>query len=975
MLGYLNDLSDQGCTNYNSGLLNVAEIMDSYTRDTNKDLIVLFLTDGYPNEDVPNEKATYRILKEKYPYMTINGIQYEMGKYIIQEIIDISDNQWVADQDTLHNVLFDATVSPLTYDNFVITDYINDDYFYANAVTDIKVDRGEVTLTEENGVQKITWNLGDTYKTGDSIKMTIDLNLKEEYHNTKGYYPTNKSETIVSKLPDGSENTINSTLTPVLKNVYNVIYDANSPDECNIPSLETEEHYVYQNVTKKTESLSCPGYLFKGWVIDDNDKTDMTIINDDMFVMPGHDVHIKATWTKQELNKSMEGQVHEKITLYKVLQNEANIGTYAKKYTGLHQDSMDSALSTEDIYYWYASNATNASIINSDKNNVIFANHCWKMLRTTDTGGVKMIYNGEAINKKCLTNREKHLGYSGFNYSYYTGSYYYGTDYIYENGYFKLAGEVNKVTLNSSNMNEIAPTLIGKYTCKQTYSSGTCTSLIFIVDFYNSYIYTINVSNNSKYSSFGKIFFNDHSNNPSAVGYMYNHFYPVTSTGSLNNGSFGSYSASSSSIYGSQYYSDSIDFGNIEENKYTLINPHLISELTDYNELVGKYILSNGSSTSSDYAYYVVGVSGSTRYSKLLSKTDTSISMTIGDKYVDNLDGTYTVYNSDSSDPATLTYVDWYNLTSFSNYRKKYFCNGSNPTCTELRRFSNYTPTKNKIYYWSTKFMYKYSSDVEYTDGIYTLKGDIKTIWDIFDDTQKNLITTHHYTCLDSSTSCATVKYITYLDSRFLYYANLTNVNNIIDALDDMLTVYKDGNRINTHDSMIKLGIDAWYKKYIYNYFDEYIEDTIYCNNRSINDRGLWNPNGGSITSSYTYFTTINNLSCNNETDKFSTNNEKAKLTYKVGLATKREMEIMGNANLISTGDMYWLLTPASYNHVYNTSGNSWTYYVGSNGTIGSNHNSSSYGLRPVISLNPGITFHDGDGSMEYPYLIDDGTH
>jgi len=30
----------------------------------------------------------------------------------------------------------------------------------------------------------------------------------------------------------------------------------------------------------------------------------------------------------------------------------------------------------------------------SDVNNVLFANYCWKIVRTTDTGGVKLLYNG-----------------------------------------------------------------------------------------------------------------------------------------------------------------------------------------------------------------------------------------------------------------------------------------------------------------------------------------------------------------------------------------------------------------------------------------------------------------------------------------------------------------------------------------------------------------------------------------------------
>ena len=132
MLDYLDGLEIRGTTNYNAALLNVDEVLDGYTERTNTDLITLFLTDGYPNVDIPTEKATYRILKDKYPYMTINAIQYEMGSAIIQDIIDISDNQWIADQKTLNNVLFEAAVTPLIYETFVINDYIFDDYFYIN---------------------------------------------------------------------------------------------------------------------------------------------------------------------------------------------------------------------------------------------------------------------------------------------------------------------------------------------------------------------------------------------------------------------------------------------------------------------------------------------------------------------------------------------------------------------------------------------------------------------------------------------------------------------------------------------------------------------------------------------------------------------------------------------------------------------------------------------------------------------------
>ena len=71
---------------------------------------------------------------------------------------------------------------------------------------------------------------------------------------------------------------------------------------------------------------------------------------------------------------------------------------------------MDQTKSTEKIYHWYADNDTNATAI-QNKFNVIFADHCWWMIRTTDTGGVKMIYNGEVENNQCLDIRGNHVGY------------------------------------------------------------------------------------------------------------------------------------------------------------------------------------------------------------------------------------------------------------------------------------------------------------------------------------------------------------------------------------------------------------------------------------------------------------------------------------------------------------------------------------------------------------------------------------
>ena len=94
----------------------------------------------------------------------------------------------------------------------------------------------------------------------------------------------------------------------------------------------------------------------------------------------------------------------------------------------------------------------------------------------------------------------------------------------------------------------------------------------------------------------------------------------------------------------------------------------------------------------------------------------------------------------------------------------------------------------------------------------------------------------------------------------------------------------------------MKSGVDAWYKKYLLEDYDDYIEDTIFCNDRSIRSLGGWNPDGG-MTNAYLQFkeySVTSDLSCTNTTDQFSISNNNAKLTYKVGLMSSPEVNIIG---------------------------------------------------------------------------------
>ena len=262
--------------------------------------------------------------------------------------------------------MFEASVAPYLYEEFIITDYIHDDYFEVGSVDDIKVPYGTVQLVPEGNGQKVIWNLSGLYRTGTQVQMKINLTLKQQYIGGEGFYPTNKGETITSQLLEETLKTKNSDLTPVLKSSYQVIYDSNVPTGCSNQDLPTEKHMVYEVVEKKDTKLTCQGYQFKGWFYDLEDEKDIQKVNDDTFIMPGHDVTIRGQWTKHNIEKSMDGTIHvvRKVTnLYAdgtLIINDEDIdtnitkhGAIVKEYAGFsdEQPYKFTELSSRSLWY------------------------------------------------------------------------------------------------------------------------------------------------------------------------------------------------------------------------------------------------------------------------------------------------------------------------------------------------------------------------------------------------------------------------------------------------------------------------------------------------------------------------------------------------------------------------------------------------------------------------------------------------
>ena len=301
----IDNLQVRDATNYYQALVNVDSILQDYQKEDNRELIVLFLTDGYPNEGTPSQVGEYKYLKNTYPYITINGIQYEMGESILNPIKEISDNQFIANMETLNNILFDASFNSIPYETYQIIDYIDNGNFTLESEDNIKVSQGKVELTDEGGRQKITWTL-DNLASGRKANLTMKLKLKDEFLGQGGIYPTNESTEVISKIEEQKED-VTTTNTPIIADNYQVIYDGNAPDGCSVSNIpDTYNYSVFSTIEISKQVPTCDGYEFNGWnIVTDN----ITKVGNGYFIMPEANVKIKAEWSKIEITKSMNGTV------------------------------------------------------------------------------------------------------------------------------------------------------------------------------------------------------------------------------------------------------------------------------------------------------------------------------------------------------------------------------------------------------------------------------------------------------------------------------------------------------------------------------------------------------------------------------------------------------------------------------------------------------------------------------------------
>lgn len=946
--GFLSSSKDyNGNISYYSALLELEDFLKSYTYKNNTNLEIIFVADGKPGIDTPLEVAEYKMLKEKYIDFNISfkAIQYEMGSTAVEEIKNISDEQIIVNKNNVWDVLDSI--------------YFGDDYYYRFILNDkiassFTIDKASVSIGKVNVASdgSVAWNLASgLIGSGTGATMTIDVSV-DNIDSNQFLYVSNNSTSVTYDYYPASE-TVTTSKTPILASSFSVSYDSNAPKDCVVGNMPDASNVLIYDLVKPSSKIpTCSGYKFKGWkVVTDG----VSVNNDGSFIMPYKAVTLKATWSKASLNKTMNGTLSARGTLYGILEKEVTSGGLAKEYTGQHQDDINGT-GTSKIYHYYASSTANGTKI-LDKNNVVFAGICWQMIRTTDTGGVKMIYNGEVSSDgTCGTNRSTHVGYSSVSTVSFSGGdlYDFADDYTYDEatGKFSLSGNVIKSYWRSFEISD----LIGKYVCLSgtTGDNYTCAfnTVYQVLGYYNSSMAIVGrIQTDINNSVIGNVGLNYDSATVSSVGYMYN---------DLNIADYGNLVVKHAYV-GNEIIGWSAVNPTYDNGYYSFSNGDAV-----YIS-IGHYFSPDTYTTVVKSLRYVVGFDSYDYY--YIDLTDGNLMdneyYVVGNNYTVNDDGTYTI----TGEVGLVDKVEFY--TNYISYAGNFFAefldeNGDveNNKCSKLYINTStadvLTPDNYKEYFSNAAVFTesKFSKEFTYQNGSYELTGDSIFVQSNYTDLASQ-VEDYHYTCFNENGVCDSIYYVYYSDPKRLNYLKLIDGNDISTTLDNLF----NSSSSNTNDSVFKMVIESWYKKNLSSY-GNYLEDTVFCNDRSISELGGFDPNSVSGFSTLR-FGASNGLSCTNAADRFSYYNNKAKLKYPIGLLTAAEAELLNSNSVRIANNSYWLSSPYGISNSVDIS------YVTEDGDISNASVNTLKGVRPVITLKGSLKYTTGDGSKNNPYVIE----
>ena len=282
---------------------------------------------------------------------------------------------------------------------------------------------GTTNLFGTSTINATADNVGNVILQGSNANLSMNLTAVDmmQQENNVTYYASSEGKTtdvteetvgVATVSPNEDTNYYHCTYTLSVsqsytgdKNMYNIFKGI---QKVTVNGVETQytpsanEFVLTVNGTDYDLSLSAnnltkeiPGefYIKAGQPVNITAGLRFVNINDkDQTLLAGSGVNLSIQVKDGTLSCSAEEEPIPASTTLIALTEDANNASKISKYTGPVTDECSASSCTT------VPEAQNVYIVKSnDINNVIFEGYCWKIIRTTETGGIKLLYNGTPI--------------------------------------------------------------------------------------------------------------------------------------------------------------------------------------------------------------------------------------------------------------------------------------------------------------------------------------------------------------------------------------------------------------------------------------------------------------------------------------------------------------------------------------------------------------------------------------------------
>ena len=267
-----------------------------------------------------------------------------------------------------------------------------------------------VYITYDGGSHITGSSLYPTDDKADGIEKTITVKVEEE--SDKATF------NLYLDLTDVPEALLDESFRYALYNNETLIKEGSIIDTTASCSINNTNHIVLLNgITPSTTTTVYTLYL---WI----DGVNYTNPNDMMNQEFEFVLHAAGDYVR-DINAA-PGTLYYEMNSNSYLDDRASM--FVSSSSGINFKQISSDTNGKGIYKQASSKDTTFPILYYrgavDNNNLLFANFCWKIVRTTETGGIKLIYNGAPSNSTCNNAGENsQIGTKSFNTNYNSPAY------------------------------------------------------------------------------------------------------------------------------------------------------------------------------------------------------------------------------------------------------------------------------------------------------------------------------------------------------------------------------------------------------------------------------------------------------------------------------------------------------------------------------------------------------------------------